>query len=493
MFWNGSQWISESAPPPVRNLRRRTHWLATGVMALVVVGIVAPLAATSAATPAPTRTLMNDWSSTHQTTVLNETSGRLRYSGTWRRADHPAYIGDNVRSSDQKGAKVTLTFTGSGVSWIGPVGPTRGRASVYLDGRRIKTVNTYGRRFMPARVLLRLTWDTVGTHRLTIEVAGTTGHPTVALDAFVVRGREKPTAATPSPVPAAPQTPAPGATATPQPTNAPTPAPVATATPPPTPTLVATTPAPAAIPAPTPVTTPTPTLTPRLSFADEFNGSVLNSVWTNPFSGPGDPGFGLDSNFRDDTRQVSVANGMATITATKHAADSFGRTYDSGVIATKDTFSQMYGTWEARIRYPAGQGVWPAFWMLAQGSNQTPPEVDIFEAYPAPWSPAGGGSGLNYLACGDYSVNGAEYFLYFDTRPDLTGDWHVHRMVWTPTSIKTYVDGIYRGTLTQVDKLPTVPMYPIINLALGAPGYRVDGTTPSTLKMDIDYVRVYAP
>jgi len=28
---------------------------------------------------------------------------------------------------------------------------------------------------------------------------------------------------------------------------------------------------------------------------------------------------------------------------------------------------------------------------------------------------------------------------------------------------------------------------------LGAPGSRVDGTTPSLLTMDIDYLRVYAP
>ena len=501
-----THWISESARPPVRRHRRRRDWLATGVMALAVVGTFVPLVATSAAAPPPSRPLMNGWSSTYQTTVLSETSRRLRYSGSWRRADHPAYIGDRVRSSDQKGASVSLSFSGTGVSWIGPVGPTRGTASVYLDGRRIKTVNTYGRRFMPARVLLRLTWDSVKTHRLKIIVAGTTGHPTVAVDAFMVRGPEKQSAATPEPVAAATPAPTPtaGVTSTPQPSNDPTPTqesensamPTATTMPEPGPTAASTsapTTTPAATPAPTMTPTTTPTTTPRLTFVDDFNGSSLSPSWVNIYPSIGDPGFGANSDFMNDTRQVNVANGMATITAQRKTTPS-GREYASGIIGTRFAFSQMYGTWEARIRYPAGQGVWPAFWLLAGGSNTPPPEVDIFEAYPAPWSEEGGGSGVDYLGAGLYSANGTEWFRHYDPRGDLTGEFHVHKLVWTPTSMSFYVDGLLRGVLDDREKFPTVPMYPIINLALGVKGvYEVDATTPDTLKMDIDYVRVYAP
>ncbi len=33
---------------------------------------------------------------------------------------------------------------------------------------------------------------------------------------------------------------------------------------------------------------------------------------------------------------------------------------------TQGLFSQTYGRFEARIKIPAGQGVWPAFWMLGK-------------------------------------------------------------------------------------------------------------------------------
>ena len=34
---------------------------------------------------------------------------------------------------------------------------------------------------------------------------------------------------------------------------------------------------------------------------------------------------------------------------------------------TQGRFEQAYGRFEARIRIPRGQGLWPAFWMLGAG------------------------------------------------------------------------------------------------------------------------------
>ena len=40
--------------------------------------------------------------------------------------------------------------------------------------------------------------------------------------------------------------------------------------------------------------------------------------------------------------------------------------YTSGRILTADKFTQAYGRFEARIKIPRGQGIWPAFWMLGR-------------------------------------------------------------------------------------------------------------------------------
>ena len=106
-------------------------------------------------------------------------------------------MGGHVRFAKVRGARATFTFKGLGVEWIGPVGPTRGSATVWINGRRIKTVSTHARSFRAARVLFRMNWTSVGTRTMTIVVNGTKGHPTVAIDAFVVREISGPSERTP--------------------------------------------------------------------------------------------------------------------------------------------------------------------------------------------------------------------------------------------------------------------------------------------------------
>ncbi|MEO8273864.1 MAG: glycoside hydrolase family 16 protein [Chloroflexota bacterium] len=187
-----------------------------------------------------------------------------------------------------------------------------------------------------------------------------------------------------------------------------------------------------------------------------------------------------------DLRQVSAGNGYCRITADRRSTPS-GRAFASAALSTYNTFAQRYGVFEARIRYPKGPGMWPAFWLLAEGSKQTPPEVDIFEAYPGPGT---GSSGADVAVFSNHYSGGTQY-VAFDGGSDLTGAWHIWRFEWTPDAMVLRLDGVKVGTLT--GHVPTVRMYPIINLALGAPGYRIDGSTPDLAFMDIDYLRVYAP
>jgi beta-glucanase (GH16 family) len=86
---------------------------------------------------------------------------------------------------------------------------------------------------------------------------------------------------------------------------------------------------------------------------------------------------------------------------------------------------------------------------------------------------------------------GGKHWVVYDANRDMTKDFHVYRMVWTPNRLVFSVDGKVTGRITE--NVPSHPMYPILSLGIGTNLYRADATTPSPLKMDIDYVRVYAP
>jgi hypothetical protein len=118
---------------------------------------------------------------------VGDASPAIVYAGGWQTARHDAYSGHTVRYAQRAGAVARFTFTGRAISWIGPKGPTRGRAKVYLDGRLVRTVDLRGTGFQARAVLFGRAWPRSGRHTIRIEVAGTPGRPMVAIDGFVVR------------------------------------------------------------------------------------------------------------------------------------------------------------------------------------------------------------------------------------------------------------------------------------------------------------------
>lgn len=116
----------------------------------------------------------------------SEKSSTIDYTGTWRSARHGGYTGGGVRYATTGGATATITFIGSQVAWYGPVGPTRGKARVRLDGRAVDVVNLNRATFDAKSVLYSATWKKAGPHTLEIEVIATPGHKPVAIDEIVV-------------------------------------------------------------------------------------------------------------------------------------------------------------------------------------------------------------------------------------------------------------------------------------------------------------------
>ena len=116
----------------------------------------------------------------------SEVSASLRTTGSWSSSASPGYLGGRSLRSGEAGATATFSFVGSQVAWFGTRTASRGRASVYVDGRYVRTVDLHRATAAYRRILFRHGWPHSGPHTLEIRVVGTAGHPYVDVDGFVV-------------------------------------------------------------------------------------------------------------------------------------------------------------------------------------------------------------------------------------------------------------------------------------------------------------------
>jgi hypothetical protein len=116
----------------------------------------------------------------------SERSSVIDFSGSWRSARHSGYAGKAVRYATGSGATASITFTGTRIVWRGPVGPTRGKARVRIDGKAVKVVNLKRSSFDASTTIYSVSWKAAGRHTLEIEVIATPGYGPVAIDELVV-------------------------------------------------------------------------------------------------------------------------------------------------------------------------------------------------------------------------------------------------------------------------------------------------------------------
>lgn len=264
-----------------------------------------------------------------------------------------------------------------------------------------------------------------------------------------------------------------------------------------------------------------------LVWSDEFDGpdgSVPDpKKWTYDI-GVGGNGWGNHEleYYTNLPRNASIQNGNLVITAVKenytgpgsapHAptdGSSAGQTsvtgqvtrhYTSARLKTQGLFEQTYGRFEARIRIPYGQGMWPAFWMLGADIDKAgwprSGEIDIMENIGKEPSKVHGsihGPGPSAPGTDDMS---AVYALPSGRR--FADEFHVFAVEWEPKTIRFYVDGDLYETATPAG-LPhgtgwtfDHPFFLLLNLAVGGdwPG-SPDASTHFPRQMLVDYVRVY--
>jgi beta-glucanase (GH16 family) len=242
-----------------------------------------------------------------------------------------------------------------------------------------------------------------------------------------------------------------------------------------------------------------------LTWSDEFEGPagalVDATKWVHDVGGHGWGNNELQT-YTDRGRNASLG-GDGTLQIRAFAEDFTGpdgrrRSYTSARLKTLGRFDQAYGRFEARIRVPQGQGLWPAFWMMGADFDEVGwprcGEIDVMEnlgreptmvhaAAHAPASPRG------------FRSAGGTYTLSQSTFP---AGFHVFSVEWEPSRLRFYVDGNPYQTLTPADFTPDgvwvfdKPFFMLLNVAVGGdwPG-PPDGTTVFPQQMSVDYVRVY--
>jgi beta-glucanase (GH16 family) len=200
----------------------------------------------------------------------------------------------------------------------------------------------------------------------------------------------------------------------------------------------------------------------------------------------------------DTNRPQNVSldgNGNLAIVARKESFQ--GQDYTSGRINTGGLFEQDRGRFEARIRLPAGQGIWPAFWLL--GSD--------FES--VGWPACGEIDIMEYRGQDPDIIHGTLHGPGYSGGGGLTGrfeleggtfneDFHIFVLEWSAHQITWLVDGERFQTMTR-DSLPSGtawvfdhPFFIILNVAVG--GRFVgspDASTQFPQTMLVDWVRVF--
>jgi beta-glucanase (GH16 family) len=243
-----------------------------------------------------------------------------------------------------------------------------------------------------------------------------------------------------------------------------------------------------------------------LAWSDEFssaNGSAPDATkWAYDLGGGGWGNQELES-YTSRTQNVQIQNGNLVITALQEnytGTDGIARNYTSARLKTQNLFTQTYGRFEARIKIPKGQGIWPAFWMLGNDISQNGwpkcGEIDIMENIGRePGIVHGSLHGPSSVAHTSDSTS----TVSLPPGKNYSDDFHIYAIQWEPGTVRFYVDSDNYANLTQA-QWPVGgqwvfdhPFFMIMNVAIGGvwPG-SPDASTQFPQQMLVDYVRVYS-
>ncbi len=231
----------------------------------------------------------------------------------------------------------------------------------------------------------------------------------------------------------------------------------------------------------------------QLVWSDEFetDGRPDATRWSYDIGGHGWGNAELQY-YTDRPENSWIEKGHLVIEARKE--DFRENHYTSARLVTRGKRDFTYGRFEISARLPAGQGNWPAIWLLgsAQSSLGWPAcgEIDIMEhlGRNPGWVHASAHSQKYYFKNGNQQTS-----LTYVPEPDKA--FHRYAIEWSPERIDFFADDNRYLTVANEksgrDAWPfDDPEYLILNVALGGwGGAVVDADLPA--RMEVDYVRVY--
>jgi len=234
----------------------------------------------------------------------------------------------------------------------------------------------------------------------------------------------------------------------------------------------------------------------KLIWSDEFSqvdGSAPNPAFWGYDVGGGGWGNNELQFYTSRAENNRIEGGHLVVEARQENLGGYG--YTSSRLLTKNKVDWQYGRFEARIKVPAGQGLWPAFWMLGSTIDSVGwpncGEIDIMEFVgKEPYETFGTIHGPGYS--GGQGFGNTRTFAN-----EVSDDFHTYAVEWEPEEIRWYVDGVKYHEARPENVAPHTwvfdhSFFMILNVAVGGNfGGPVGAETVFPAQMLVDYIRVY--
>ena len=244
-----------------------------------------------------------------------------------------------------------------------------------------------------------------------------------------------------------------------------------------------------------------------LVWSDEFNGTELDmSKWYRQTFGPnGGQWFnGELQHYTDSDDNSFVSNGELHIVAKKETTTQNGVTLDYTSARLNSKYAFTYGRVDVRAKLPEGNGTWPAIWTLGKNISETGTYWETQGFGTTSWPQCGeldimehGLHATDVISSAIHTPSSFGNTMNTDTfpLPDVSANYHVYSMNWSPDQITFLVDGVgfytYNPAVKDSSTWPfDLDQFLLLNVAMGGFAGNPDPNFTQS-SMVIDYVRVY--